>query len=218
MHWPIKSEAIRNYIPSALPIDTFDGTAWIGVVPFRMSGVRPRLVPELPYLSSFPELNVRTYVTIEGKPGVWFFSLDAGNPIAVEVARDVFHLPYYNAQMTCDLQGESVGYSSTRTHRGAPSAMFQGHYHPTGPVYHSTPGTLENWLTERYCLYAANRHGQIWRSDIHHAPWPLQSAEAEVERNTMTEHIQLTLPNTKPILHFARFLDVVAWWPQLLHL
>jgi len=218
LHWPMKSEAIRPYIPAALPIDTFDGTAWIGVVPFRMSGVGPRLLPPVPGLSAFPELNVRTYVSVEGKPGVWFFSLDAGNALAVEAARDLFHLNYYNAHMACEPLGERVRYSSIRTHRNAPAAAFQGQYRPTGPAYRSTPGTLESWLTERYCLYAADRRGRIWRSDIHHASWPLQPAEAEIERNTMTEQIRLTLPDTTPLLHFARFLDVVAWWPRRLHL
>ena len=151
-----------------------------------------------------------------GKPGVWFFSLDAGNPIAVEAARDVFHLNYYNAQMACAPLGEHVRYSSLRTHRNAAPALFQGKYRPTGPVYRSTRGTLESWLTERYCLYAANRRGAVWRSEIHHAQWPLQPAEAEIERNSMADQIRLALPNTRPLLHFARFLDVVAWWPQRL--
>ena len=213
MHWPIKSAAIRQYIPSALTLDTFDGAAWIGVVPFRMTGVRPRLVPPLPAISAFPELNVRTYVIAGGKPGVWFFSLDAGNPIAVESARDVFHLNYYNARMTCARAGQSIHYSSVRTHGNAPPAAFQGEYRPTGPVYHSVAGTLEHWLTERYCLYAANRRGTIWRSDIHHTMWPLQPAEAEIARNTMSEQIRLALPDTKPLLHFASYLEVVAWWP-----
>ena len=214
MHWPIQSEAIRHYIPPQLTIDTFDGTAWIGVVPFRMSGVVPRLVPPLPGISAFPEINVRTYVTVEGKPGVLFISLDAGNPIAVETARDVFHLPYYNARMTCELVGGGIHYSSLRTHRSTSPATFRGQYRPTGPVYHSSRRTIENWLTERYCLYAANRHRHIWRSEIHHAPWPLQPAEAEVEQNTMTEQIRVPLPDTQPLLHFARYLEVVAWWPQ----
>ncbi|MFL5805037.1 MAG: YqjF family protein [Roseiflexaceae bacterium] len=214
MHWPIDSAAIRRHIPAALTIDTFDGMAWIGVVPFRMQGVRPRLVPALPGLSAFPELNLRTYVSVEGKPGVWFFSLDAGNPLAVEAARDVFHLNYYDARMTCEQDGERVSYSSVRTHRGAPPAVFQGQYQPTGPVYRSTPGTLEHWLTERYCLYAANRRGVVWRGDIHHSPWPLQPAEAAIERNTMAEQIGVALPDTKPLLHFARSLAVMAWWPQ----
>jgi uncharacterized protein YqjF (DUF2071 family) len=170
----------------------------------------------MPYISAFPELNVRTYVSLEGKPGVWFFSLDAGNPIAGELARDAFHLPYYNARMICLQAKDNVEYSSVRTHRGAPPAVFQGRYRPTGAAYESTPGTLESWLTDRYCLYSANRTGKIWRGDIDHVPWPLQPAEAQIDRNTMTDQIGLTLPDTPPLLHFARRLDVVAWLPQRL--
>jgi len=217
MHWPVSHDALRRYIPPALAIDTFDGRAWIGVVPFRMRRVVPRLIPPVPYLSAFPELNVRTYVSIEGKPGVWFFSLDAGNPIAVEAARDAFHLPYYNARMTCQPTDEMIQYASVRTHPNAAPATFQGQYGPAGPAYLSTPGTLESWLTERYCLYAANRRGTIWRSDIHHQQWPLQPAEATIEHNSMTDQIQLALPDTRPLLHFARQLDVIAWLPQRLH-
>jgi uncharacterized protein YqjF (DUF2071 family) len=172
----------------------------------------------MPFISAFPELNVRTYVSVGGKPGVWFFSLDAGNPIAVEAARDAFHLPYYSARMTCQASGDSVQYASIRTHRNAAPAAFRGHYRPTGSVYHSTAGTLEHWLTERYCLYAANRRGTIWRSDIHHRPWPLQPAEAEIEHNSMTGQIRLRLPDSRPLLHFARKLEVVAWLPQRLPL
>jgi uncharacterized protein len=214
MHWPVGGEALRRYIPPQLAIDTFDGSAWIGVVPFRMSGVVPRLIPALPYVSAFPEINVRTYVSAEGKPGVWFFSLDAANPIAVETARNVFHLPYYNARMSCQADQDGIRYSSIRTHRAAAPAMFRGQYWPTGPAYLATPGTLESWLTERYCLYAANRRGTIWRSDIHHRQWPLQPAQAEIEHNSMTDQIGLALPGITPLLHFARRLDVVAWMPQ----
>jgi uncharacterized protein YqjF (DUF2071 family) len=216
MHWPVNSNALRRYIPPTLAIDTFDGSAWIGVVSFRMRRVAPRLMPPVPYLSAFPELNVRTYVSAEGKPGVWFFSLDAGNPIAVEIARDAFHLSYYNARMTCHTTGETVQYSSVRTHCSAAPATFQGQYRPAGPAYLSTPRTLESWLTERYCLYAANRRGTLWRSDIHHRQWSLQPAEAEIERNSMTDQIRLTLPDTEPLLHFARQLEVIAWLPQRL--
>jgi uncharacterized protein YqjF (DUF2071 family) len=218
MHWPVPIAALRDWIPPTLAIDTFDRTAWIGVVPFRMSGVRPRSSPSIPWISAFPELNVRTYVVAEGKPGVWFFSLDAGNPVAVEVARDVFHLPYYNARMGCELAGECVRYSSTRRHHNAAPAVFEGQYRPTGPVDRASPGTLEHWLTERYCLYAANRKGRLWRSDIHHARWPLQPAEAEIAVNTMTEQVGLRRPDTSPLLHFAGCLDVVAWLPERVEL
>jgi uncharacterized protein YqjF (DUF2071 family) len=210
MHWPLSSALLRNLIPSELTLDLFEGHAWLGVVPFRMAGVRPRYIPALPWLSAFPELNVRTYVTTEGKPGVWFFSLDAANPIAVRGARMAFHLPYYDARMASE-SSNAVGYTSTRSHRGAPSAVFQATFRPIGSVYHAAPGTIDHWLTERYCLYAADRKGRVWRGDIHHARWPLQPAEAEVQINTMTEQIGVVLPDVDPLLHFARRLDVVGW-------
>jgi uncharacterized protein YqjF (DUF2071 family) len=213
MHWPVRPAALRPFIPPALELESFDGMAWLGVVPFRMAGVGPRLVPPLPWISAFSELNVRTYVTIGGKPGVWFFSLDAANPLAVRGARYAFHLPYYDARMVCADQGDTIEYESVRTHSGAAPAAFAARYGPVGPVYRSAPGSLDAWLTERYCLYAANRRGQIWRGDIHHTRWPLQPAQAEVARNTMTEQIRLILPKTQPILHFSRRLDVVAWAP-----
>jgi uncharacterized protein YqjF (DUF2071 family) len=213
MHWPVKSALLRNLIPSGLTLDLFEGHAWLGVVPFRMAGVRPPYMPALPWLSAFPELNVRTYVTTEGKPGVWFFSLDAANPIAVRGARMAFHLPYYDARMASE-SSSAVRYTSTRTHRGAPSAAFQGTFRPIGSVYHAAPGTIDHWLTERYCLYAADRKRRVWRGDIHHARWPLQPAEAEVQINTMTQQIGVVLPETGPLLHFARRLDVVGWTIQ----
>jgi uncharacterized protein YqjF (DUF2071 family) len=214
MHWPVSRAALRPLIPPALALDTFDGTVWVGVVPFRMTGVRPRGVPALPWLSAFPELNVRTYVTAGGKPGVWFFSLDATNPVAVRLARTLFSLPYYDARMASKRRGDHVRYSSQRTHRGAPPAELQADYHPIGRVSYAPAGTLAHWLTERYCLYAADGRGRVWRGDIHHAHWPLQTAEATVHVNTMTQQIRLRLPDTPPLLHFARHQDVVAWLPE----
>lgn len=211
MHWPVPIAALRDRLPRSLELDTFDGAAWLGVVPFRMAGVRPRYTPSLPRVSAFPELNVRTYVVAEGKPGVWFFSLDAADPLAVRVAREVFHLPYYDARMSSLREGDAVAYSSSRTHRGAAAAQLQARYRPSGPVYRSRPGTIDHWLTERYCLYAVNRRGRVWRGEIHHAPWPLQPAEAALQINTMARQIGLELPAPAPLLHFARRLDVVAW-------
>lgn len=211
MHWPVPAGLLRDHIPAQLALDTFDGTAWLGVIPFRMTGIRPRGVPELPWISAFPELNVRTYVTVDGKPGVWFFSLDAANPVAVRGARLGFHLPYYDARMASRREHGRVRYRSRRIHRGAPSATLQAQYQPVGAVYHAAPGTLDHWLTERYCLYAADRRRRVWRGEIHHAPWPLQAAEADVEVNTMTEQLGFMVPSSQPLLHFARYLDVVGW-------
>ncbi len=212
-HWRIDAAALRPLIPAALQIDTFDSSAWIAVVPFRMSGVRLRLTPNVPGLSAFPELNVRTYVTLDGKPGVWFFSLDAANAIAVAVARRWFHLPYFRARMSCDASGESNHYHSERTHRGAAPAVLRGSYRPIGLTFEALPGTIEHFLTERYCLYAANCCG-ILRGEIHHPPWQLQVADAEFLRNTMIDAAGLAFPAGKPLLHFARRQDVVVWQPE----
>jgi uncharacterized protein YqjF (DUF2071 family) len=212
-HWPFRADAVRPLVPSPLVLDTFDGWAWLGVVPFMMRGTRPRGFPGLPWISAFLELNVRTYVTAGGKPGVWFFSLDAANPLAVRVARLTFRLPYYDAHMRYRRVDDGVEYASERTHPLVPPACFAAHYRPTGPVFRSTPGSLDHWLTERYCLYAADRHGHAWRGEIHHLPWPLQPAEAGIEENTMTAPIRLALPEQSPLLHFARRLDVMAWAP-----
>lgn len=214
MHWPVPADALRPLIPSALDLDTFDGGAWLGVVPFRMSGVRPRFLPGVPWLSGFPELNLRTYVTAGGKPGIWFFSLDAHNPVAVRLARATFKLPYYDARMSCRVSGEEVRYASVRTHRGAPPAEFRGRYRPTGETFGSRPGTLEHFLTERYCLYSADNRGRVRRGDIHHHLWPLRRAEAEVASLEMTAQIGVGLPDTEPLLHYAHRLDVVAWPPR----
>ena len=212
-HWPIKTETMRQLIPPQLELDTFDGEAWVGVVPFRMSDVHPRWVPSLPWLSAFPELNVRTYVKAKQgapKPGVYFFSLEAANPVAVAIARKLFKLPYFNATMKLQEQEGIVKYTSHRTHRGAPAADFVGQYAPIGEVYLSEPKSFDAWLTERYSLYTVH-NGHAFRGDIHHVQWPLQRAEAEFEVNSVAAASQVVLPDLSPVLHFARAIDVVVW-------
>ena len=211
-HWPVDAAALTGLLPAGLDLDTFGGAAWLGVVPFRMSGVRLRCLPPVPGTHAFPELNVRTYVTADGKPGVWFLGLDAASPLAVRAARLWFRLPYFDARMRCVARGDEVAYDSERTHRGAPAARFEARYAPLGPPYRSVRGTLEHWLTERYCLYAAGRRGLL-RGDIHHAPWPLQPARAGITVNTMAAAAGVALPAEPPLLHFARRLDVLCWAP-----
>lgn len=210
MHWPVPARALRPLIPAGLHLDTYENEAWIGVVPFYMTHVRPRFVPPVPGLSAFAELNVRTYVTAGDKPGVWFFSLDAASKLAVRAARWGFHLPYFDAKMRVE-RADEVRYRSTRTHHNSPPAKLVMRYRPTGKVYRSKPGTLEHFLTHRLCLYSADRRGNVYRGDIHHRPWALQSAESEIQANRMTDQIGLKLPDTRPLLHFAKRLDVVAW-------
>ncbi len=217
-HWAVPAEELRRLIPAGLELDTFDGRAYLGVVPFRMTGVRLRWMPALPWFSAFPELNVRTYVTRDSKPGVWFFSLDAARLAAVTTAR-LAHLPYFHARMRVrcssgpdQVRHTAVDYESARVHRSAPAAHFSARYRATGEVVRATPGSLDHWLTERYCLYAANAAQRLYRLEIHHAPWPLQPAAAQIQTNTMTQPIGIALEG-QPLLHYAHRLE--AWfWPM----
>jgi uncharacterized protein YqjF (DUF2071 family) len=209
-HWPIPADVMRAHVPPQLELDTFDGLAWLGVVPFGMTRVYPRRAMPVPWLSHFLEINVRTYVTLEGKPGVYFFSLDAANPLVVEIARRWYQLPYYRARMSRKTSGDFILYHSYRTHRGAAPAELEARYQPIGPVYLSQPGSLEAWLTERYCLYLV-KNGQVYRGEIHHPPWPLQRAEVEMAANTMAASHGLQLPDTPPLHHFARRIDTLEW-------
>lgn len=212
-HWPVPLEALRRVVPGVLPIDTYDGQAWLGIVPFWLSVIRPRGVPPVPGFSSFLELNVRTYVTLGGKPGVYFFSLDAGNPAAVVGARTM-KLPYYYAWMSKERRGDEVTFRSQRVAPGPASARFRARYRPLGPADEPQPGTLVHFLTERYCLYAVGRRGDVSRIDILHPPWPLRQAEGEIELNTMTAPIGLRLPDARPLFHYAERQDMVNWLPE----
>src|SRR5579871_1398125 len=202
-HWPLPVDALRAVVPPVLPIDTYDGQAWIGIVPFWMSGVRPRAMPSVPRLSTFPELNVRTYVTLDGKPGVYFFSLDAANPLAVLGARVGFHLPYFQAHMNVNRVDGWIHYSSQRVRRDARAARFVAHYRPTGAPSHAAAGSLASFLTDRYCLYALDSRDRVYRCEIDHSKWELQPAELQITANTMTDWLRIELPAVPPLLHFA---------------
>jgi hypothetical protein len=200
-------------VPEALEIDEHDGSSWVGVVPFRMEGVMRRPLPDLPYVSAFPELNVRLYVRRDGKPGVWFVSLDATNALAVWAARRFFHLPYFRAAMSARRDGARVIYRSERV-RGGARVAFRGAYEPTSAPYTAARGSLEHFLTERYCLYARRPDGALLRCEVHHAPWPLQRAAAEIEENTMAAAQGIPIEGAPALLHFARSLDVVVYEPE----
>jgi uncharacterized protein YqjF (DUF2071 family) len=178
-----------------------------------MQGVMRRPLPDLPYFSAFPELNLRLYVEVENRPGVWFLSLDAANAVAVWAARRFFHLPYFRARMSLDGLSEEITYRSERL--DPPRGIeFEARYQPTSEPYQSSPGSLEHWLTERYCLYARSRRGQLYRSEVHHIPWPLQSAEASIARNDLLKPHGVELHGPPTLLHFSRQIDVVVWPPE----
>lgn len=203
-HWRVDSGPMRALVPAPLEVQEHDGSAWIGITPFVVTGLRARGTLPLPLVSSFRELSVRTYVTHGGKPGVWFFSLDASSQLAVEAARRLYRLPYFHARISLERRGGRIVYESVR-HEGK---AFSASYAATGDVGHAQPGSLEEFLTERYCLYAEGGSG-LYRAEIHHRPWALQRAEAEVDLNTMApEGVAL---EGDPILHFSARQDVLIW-------
>jgi uncharacterized protein YqjF (DUF2071 family) len=210
-HWPIAPAELRSLVPPILPLDTFEGACWVGIVPFHMTYVRPRWVPPITALSSFVELNVRTYVTLQGIPGVYFFSLDANNPIAVAIARTFFHLPYFNAVMSTKRAGDTIHYYSHRTHKGSPPAEFRAKFRPIAPIAFAQKGSLEQWLTERYCLYTVLPGKGVYRGDIHHLIWPLQPAELETKIDTMAISHNIHLPEIPPLLHYSQRQEVLIW-------
>ena len=213
-HWRVDALDMRRAVPDVFDLDLFDGDAWLGIVPFFMTNVGLRSVPSPRWVSAFPELNVRTYVRVADRPGVYFFSLDAGSRLAVAGARALLNLPYYFAVMSAERQGERVHYRSVRRGRGP--AECHADYEPTSTPFEASSGSIEYFLTERYCLYHRDRHGRPYRLEIHHRPWFLQHASAEITVNTMADASHLTINEAPVLLHFARRQDAVAWAPTQL--
>ena len=206
-HWQVPYEQLRPLVPSQLTLDAHQGKCWVTIAPFHMSGIRGRRMPPIPGASAVPELNVRTYVTCDGKSGVYFFSLDAASRLAVWGARTFYKLPYFFSRMSVEERDGWIHYNSLRT---SSSAEFRGRYRPARAVELREPGSIEHWLTERYCLYTVAA-GTVFRCDVHHERWPLQDAEAEIQMNTMAAAAGLTLPAREPLLHFSKSIEVVTW-------
>lgn len=213
MHWRVDAEALRPLVPEPLLIDTFRGSAYVAVTPFTMWNVRASFMPPLPGLSSLHELNVRTYVHLDGVPGVWFLSLDANSRAAVVAARTLYHLPYFNADITLTQDDGRVDYELTRT--DDPPAHFRASWRPGGDPHFAQPDTLEFFLIERYCLYAAEGD-RLFRARIHHAPWPLRDAKLLSLDSTMIESHGLPTPKDQPLVHYAEEIDVDIWAPDRL--
>ena len=211
-HWPAGVRQLREKVPREFELDLFDGEAWVGVVPFHMTNVAPRGVPSLPWISEFPEVNVRTYVRVGDRPGVYFFSLDADSRLAVRAAKTLLNLPYYSAAIRTTCQDDSIEYNSRRGD-GHADARLSVSYRPVGPAFHPIPGTLEYFLTERYCLYNLDSSRAPYQLEIHHPRWALQPAEAKFECNTLAAAAGLSLADRKPLLHFSKRQDMVAWAP-----
>ena len=213
LHYALSPAVLRPLVPEMLTLDTYDQHAWVSVTPFWMDHVRPHGSPRLPYVSRFPELNLRTYVTYQGKPGVYFFSLDAGSLSAVWAARIFYRLPYWKASMKVRGKGKAdIQYSSKREH-GPKPAVFRAQYGPSSAAAPAKPGSPEYFLSERYCLYAVDGK-RVYRANIHHLRWPLQHADFEIEENTMAKVAGIELPSRPDLANFSRELKVLIWAPE----
>ena len=203
-HWEMPVDRLRAHLPPELEVDTHEGRSYVGITPFRVANLRLRGTLPLPGVSSFLELNCRTYVRHAGeRPGIWFFSLDASSRLAVEAARRTYRLPYFHARMDGLPRYRSARNDAERPH------VWEATYRPVGEAFEAEEGTLEHFLTERYCLYTTDDAGALWSADIHHPPWPLQEAEAEIELNTIPpDGLE---PYGEPLLHFAARQDVLIW-------
>jgi uncharacterized protein YqjF (DUF2071 family) len=210
MHWRIEEDLLRPLIPKGLEIDTFDGSAWIAVTPFTMWDIRalPPFIPPIPGLNSMHELNVRTYVHNDRMPGVWFFSLDANSAAAVLAARTFFFLPYYHSEMELEKEDDTIDYSLVRTED--PPAEFHASWNIGESLSYSHPGSIDFFLTERYCLYS-ERAGELYRARIHHEPWPLRKASLRSLSSTMIESHGLPTPIGDPLLHYCEGIGVDIW-------
>lgn len=213
-HWVIDVEALRPLVPPSLEIETFEGRAYLGVIPFLMEDVAPRGLPGIPYVSAFPEVNVRTYVRAGDRTGVWFLSLDAAHLMAVEGARRSFHLPYFHARMSVQREGDEVRYRSVRIDRRSRAGELDVRYRPTGPVALAEAGSLDAWLTDRLRLFAVDGHGRLTTTSIAHRAWPLRPAEARFDVETLSAAAGVPVAGEPAHLAFADRLDVVAWWPR----
>ena len=215
LHWPLPLERLRPLVPARVTIDTFAGSAWIGLTPFTMWGIRPTFLPSLPWLSKSHELNVRTYVHVDGVPGVWFLSLDASNPLAVLGARWRYYLPYFQARMMLQEEGPLMHFTSHRTHWGARPADFEAVWSRGEPLPEAERETLAFFLLERYCLYTA-RGDHLYRVRIAHRPWPLCRATLAGFSSTMLASHGVSTPAGEPLLHSqTEALHVEIWPPHL---
>ncbi len=209
VHYTVPSRYLRPLVPAPLKLQDEGGKSWVGIVPFKMEGVMMRPLPDLPGISQFLELNVRIYVEYEGKPGVWFLSLDANSSLAVWFAKTFFYLPYKRAEIQFNKVNKQTYFKSNRKENGD-SSSFQVHYQKEKQVYWAKPGSLEHFLTERYCLYCQSQ-GELYRVEVHHVAWPLQAAKGQIEQNSLLDQFKIETTDDPPLLMYSKGVDVVAW-------
>jgi uncharacterized protein YqjF (DUF2071 family) len=208
-HWRVPAGRLEPFVPPVLRLERHQGDAWLGVTPFMVTGLHGRGAPPLPPIARFREVNVRTYVTDGTRPGILFLSLDAASALAVVGARAAYRLPYYLARGGVRSAAAIRFHSERVLGRDARLTIA---YRPDGPVFTAAPGSLEHFLTERYCVYSVGLRGLL-RSQIHHPPWPLQPAVARIVANTLPPP-EIGPLDGEPLVHFSRRQDVLVWTPE----
>lgn len=208
-NWPVEPAIVDHRLPDGLTVDSYDGRAWLSVVPYLNVDVRRR---GLPAVTGFelPELNLRTYVRCDGEPGIYFFSLDAEGVLGVVGARLSHRLPYYNATVEMDVADGRIAFSSERRHPTAPAARFAGTYEPVGESFTPDPDSLAAFLTERYRYYTTGRRDELRYADIAHDRWSLRPATVALETNTLFEANGFEPPETTPICYYSEGVDIVS--------
>ncbi|RHW40204.1 DUF2071 domain-containing protein [Lysinibacillus yapensis] len=205
-HYPVKKEILEKLVPEQLPLDTYDGVCWVTIVPYFTSAMHLRGMPPVPGMANFPGFNIRTYVTLNGKPGIYFFSLAAGNWLAAYGAKIAFQLPYFYMNMNYKNVKDFIIFESEKK-RGA---QLLCHYKSISSPSLAEKGSLEDWLVERYCLYTVSK-GIVLRADILHHPWLLEKAEAEFHENTLLSSLNIEPASEQPLLHYAKKAEVRIW-------
>lgn len=216
VHWPVAVDSLRRLVPKELSIDTFEGAAWVGITGFELSKVGLRYLPDVPLAPKFLALAVRTYVMAEGKPGVWFLSIDVSNKIIAILGRPVIGVPFFNAQMSQEDGYGGRSLWSRRSHRNASAPEFEALFSPFGDPFRAEPNSLESFLMERYCFYTASPDGAVFRTELHHKPWILQPVDGTCLRNDYLSCHQIEEPTALPLFHVGRTIDVVTYPPRRL--
>jgi uncharacterized protein YqjF (DUF2071 family) len=203
-HWRVDIAELARLLPPDLPLDTYEGEAWLGMVPFGLANLRLRGLPPVPRLS-FGQLDIGTYVTFEGRPGIWLCSVDVSNPLLLEAAKRVHRLPAYRARISSICRPDVHGYTRTSEVRRE-GLSFEARYREAGEPFAAEPGSLDHFLTERYCIYTADG-GRLYRAELHHAPWRLQRAEGTIESCTIAP----VALEDEPHLLYSAAQDVLIW-------
>jgi hypothetical protein len=219
-HWPISASMMEALLPEWLEVDSYQGSAWLGAVPFWLDRIKIRGVPTIPGLRNFPDLNFRTYARdrFTRTPGIYCFSVDSSNLLTVAMAHAIYHLPYKLAEMHLEQRSEREFAFYSRRWFSRPEVIFKARYRGLGPTHKTAempPGSFEYFFSERHCVFSTNRAGQPIRANLHHVPWPLEEAEAEIERNDLATAVGIELPKMDPVLHYSRRLAVYVWPAEL---